>query len=446
MSGSQRRGRRERLPAPPGSSLWTVLFQRNFGAFFTASMLSNVGTWLQNIAAGLLVYDLTRSTLAVGVVNFAQFFGALVLAPLSGAAADRFDRRRLLILTQCGASTVGAVLAIAVLTGTATAGIVIAASFVLGIAIAFANPAMMALVPMLVSDEELESAVALNSVTFNLARAIGPVIGALLVETAGYGLAFGLNALSFLSFALVLLVIVRPRPQVRHVGQRPRFIESLRLVRANRRLAMLLLAVMGLSMSSDPINTLSPELVRDVFRERDLYVGLLVGSFGAGATLTALLFMSWIRRLERVLPHALILQGIGVAGYGLAPTIHLSMLSAFFGGAGFIMATTRATARLHAEVNDAQRGRIMALWGVAFLGSRPIAALIDGTVAELAGARAAAVVMALPALVIGIVLLRALPPAGGPAFVGPEVAADDSTPDGAGGTAASEPDEPRADS
>ncbi len=403
-----------------------MLLQRNFGAYFTASTLSNIGTWLQNIAAGLLVYDLTRSTLAVGVVNFAQFFGALVLAPLSGAAADRFDRRRLLILTQLAAATVGGFLAVVVLTGAATAGIVIAASFVLGIAVAFANPAMMALVPMLVSDEELESAVALSSVTFNLARAVGPVIGALLVETAGYGVAFGLNGLSFLSFSLVLLLVVRPRPQVRHVGQRPRFVESLRLVRSNRRLAMLLLAVMGLSMSTDPVNTLPPELVRDVFQERDLYVGLLVGSFGAGATLTAVLFMGWIRRRARVLPHALILQGIGVAGFGLAPTIHLSMVSAFIGGAGFIMATTRATARLHAEVTDAQRGRIMALWGVAFLGSRPFAALIDGTVAELAGARAAAVVMSLPALLIGIVLLRALPPASGAAFA----PVDDDAPDG----------------
>lgn len=389
--------------------MFRVVRQREFGLYFTGGSLSSLGTWCHNIASGLIVYDLTGSTLLVGVVNFSQFVGSVLLAPAAGAAADRWDRRRVLVVSQTAAAAIGAVLAIVVISGMVTAPIVIMATLLLGLAMAFAVPSLMALVPLLVDEEDLDVAVALNSVMFNLARAVGPVLGAAVVEWAGYGTAFALNAASFVAF-ISLLLVVRPRPQRHHGNGRTRFIDSLRQVRANKRVAALLIAVAAVSMSTDPVQTLPPELVRDVFEQRDLFVGFLVGSFGLGAVATALILVPRMQRRRRVLFWAMIVQGTGMMIVGVAPTIEVAMMGMAISGGGFISAITRSTARLHAEVDDSQRGRIMALWSLAFLGTRPVAALLDGVVAEVAGARSAAVVLALPVLVTAIFVNRMLPP------------------------------------
>jgi MFS family permease len=383
--------------ATPRRTSLQVLRTRDFGLFFLGSSLSNVGTWFQNIAAGLLVYELTRSTLAVGAVNFAQFLGAFLLAPVAGAAADRFDRRRLLMVSQVGAALVGGALAVATAAGVVTAPVVVGAAALLGLALAFMVPALLALVPLLVPREDLDAAVSLNSVTFNLARAVGPVLGALVVDRAGYALAFGLNAGSFLLFVGALLLI-RPRVQDRVTGPRPRLLDTIRMIRRRPVWAALLVAVVAVSTSTDPINTLTPELAKDVLGGTDLHVGLLVGSFGAGATLTAFTLIGWVRRRPNALVGAMVVQAVGLAAVAFAPTLPLAMLGFAVSGGGFLAAITRSTVRLQSEVPDEQLGRVMALWSLAFVGTRPVAALVDGVVAELFGARVATLVMALPVL------------------------------------------------
>ena len=408
---------------PSGSAL-RVLGQRNFGIYFLGSSLSNVGTWFQNIAAGLLVYQLTGSTLLVGAVNFAQFLGAFLLAPVAGVAADRFDRRRLLMASQVGAATVGGVLAILTLTGTVTAGVVVVAAAGLGLALAFMVPALLALVPLLVEPDDLDAALSLNSVTFNLARAVGPVLGALVVERAGFGVAFALNALSFVAF-VAALTLVRPRPQQRASGPRPRLRTTIRRVRGVPVWTALLVAVMAVSTSTDPINTLTPELAHVVFGGGDLDVGLLVAAFGTGATLTALTLLGWLRRRRNALVGAMVVQGVGMAAVAVAPSLPWAMAALAVSGGGFLAAVTRSTVRLQSEVPPEELGRVMALWSLAFVGTRPFAALLDGSVAEVFGARWAAVVMALP------VLLAA-------GFVHRRLSAADAQPTASGGAGSAE--------
>ena len=376
-----------------------VLRRREFGIYFLGASLSNIGTWFQNIAAGLLVYELTRSTLLVGAVNFSQFIGSFLLASVAGGAADRFDRRRLLIVSQLGAAAVGAALAVVTLLGAVTPTIVIVAALALGFALAFMVPALLALVPLLVAEEDLDAAVALNSVSFNLARAVGPILGALVVGGAGYGVAFALNAGSFLVFVAALAVI-RPRPQERARGVRPKLIETVRLVRSVPAWWAVLVATMVISMSTDPINTLTPELALDTFGGVELDAGLLVGAFGAGATLTAVTLTGWLRRQRRTLPAAMGVQAAGMLLVGLAPGLGVALVGMAVSGGGFIAGITRASVRLQAEVPDLQRGRVMALWSVAFVGTRPLASLASGAIAEVAGAQVAAMVLALPVLVL----------------------------------------------
>lgn len=376
-----------------------VLRVREFRVYFLGASLSNIGTWFQNIAAGLLVYDLTGSTLAVGAVNFSQFVGSFVLASVAGGAADRYDRRRLLMVSQAVAATVGGVLAAVTLVGAVTPALVIGASLLLGFSLAFMVPALLALVPLLVGDDDLDAAVALNSVSFNLARAIGPVLGALVVESAGYGVAFALNAVSFLLF-VGALALVRPRPQVRAEGPRPRLTETIRSVRSVPAWWAVLVATTVISMSTDPVNTLTPELALDTFGGRQLDAGLLVGAFGTGATVTALTLTDWLRRRRRALPAAMLVQGAGMVLVGLAPSLPVAFVGMAISGGGFIGGITRSSVRLQTEVPDLQRGRVMALWSVAFVGTRPLASLVSGVIAEAASARVAAVVLALPVLLL----------------------------------------------
>lgn len=396
-----------RPPTEVASSPWRVLRGRDFGGYFLGSALSNVGTWFQNIAAGLLVYELTRSSLAVGAVTAAQFLGALVLAPWAGAAADRFDRRRLLLATQAVAGSVAGVLAVLTALGAATAPVVIGASALLGLATAFAVPALMSLVPSLVAPRDLEVAVSLNSVTFNLARAVGPVLGALAVEEAGYATAFAINAASFAAFAAALLVIRDRRSPSRSggsAGPRPRLRESARLVASHPTWAALLLAVGALSLSTDPINTVVPEFALDLLDGSERDAGLLVGAFGTGATLTAVLLGSRLRALPRALPVAMVVQGVGMLGFAVARDLPTAVAALAVSGAGYLAGVTGATARVQREVPDAQLGRVMALWSLLFVGTRPLGAAVDGVLAERFGPRWAAAALALPVLA-GVALL-----------------------------------------
>ena len=317
-----------RSPARSSGSPLRVLRIRNFWPYFAGNLLSNCGTWFQNIAQAILVYRLTHSTFLVGVVNFAQFVGVFLLAPWAGSAADRFDRRRMLVVTQIVAISVTALLAVLQSTGRATTPVVIGLALLLGLTVAFAIPAIQAMVPDLVGPEDLAPAMAMSSLTFNLARAVGPVVGALVVAHWGIAVAFGLNSLSYLG----------------------------------------------------------------------LIGGLLVGAFGAGSALAAVTVAGRVRDPVRRLAPGCLLMGLGMLGFGLAPALPFAFGALAVGGFWFMVTNTAATTALTLEVAPEQRGRVMALWSLCFLGTRPAASLADGTLASAASLRVAAVALTVPVL------------------------------------------------
>jgi MFS family permease len=380
-----------------------VLRDRNYWPYFVGNLTSNCGTWFQNIAQALLIYRLTHSTLLVGVVNFAQFVATFVLAPWSGGAADRFDRRRLMIAMQLASTAVTGVLALAAATHHATAPVVIVLALLLGTATAFSVPAMQALVPLLVPAHELAGAIALNSVTFNLARAIGPVLGALVVARLGIPAAFALNSLSYLAL-VAALVIVHPRPQGARPHQRPKLTDSIKLVRGDAQLMALLFTVVALSLTSDPVNTLTPGFATDLFHRSDTLVGVLVGAFGVGAVLAAFFSGREPRDVMRRVVATMAVLGLGMAGFALSPNEWVGLVALVIAGVGYLASNTAATTAIQLGVDDNQRGRVMALWSVAFLGIRPFGSLADGAVAQRVGLRPAGVLMALPALAAAVVL------------------------------------------
>jgi MFS family permease len=375
-----------------------LLGDRNFAPYFWGNLLSNCGTWFQTLAQAILVYRLTGSAFLLGLVGFAQFAGVFLLAPWSGSVADRFDRRRILLVTQSGAVLITGALAVVVWTGAATAWNVIAFAFALGFWQAFAWPALQALVPSLVAPERLGAAIALHSVTFNLSRAAGPSAAALVIATAGLEWAFVVNALSYLALVAALLV-VRPRPSGPR-PHRPRLRESIALVRRRPRLAAFMLVSAVASAAVEPVSTLAPAFARDVWGRPDTLAGVIIGAFGVGAVAAAFTVAGRAGPLRRQIVLRLSILGGGIAAFSFAPTLEIGLVLLALAGFGFLAANTAATTQLQLEIEDEHRGRIMALWTVAFLGIRPLASLVDGAVASVAGVRIASLLMALPALAV----------------------------------------------
>jgi predicted MFS family arabinose efflux permease len=260
----------------------------------------------------------------------------------------------------------------------------------------------MALVTSLVEPRDIQTAVSLNSMTFNIARATGPVLAALVINAFGIPTAFALNSLSYLVLIAALLVV---RPRGRERPQRASLREALRLVRDNRRLLVLLLVVATVGFASDPVNTLAPAFAVHL-GYRDVVGGFFIGAFGAGAIAAAFVLAGRTVTRRHVIG-ALLLTVAGVCGYALSPWFGLAFAFLPIAGFGYLTANASSTARLQLEVHESQRGRIMALWSIAFLGLRPFASLADGAIASAAGVRVAGVVLTLPALlVVGLLVLR----------------------------------------
>jgi MFS family permease len=330
------------------------------------------------------------------VLAFSNFIPVLVLAPWTGSAADRFDRKKLLLATQIAATVLTGTLAVLTWAGLARVWLVMLFAVGLGVAMAFATPAAFSLIGGLVPREELGSAVALNSMTYNVARAIGPLLAAATVAKLGIAAAFAINSASYLALVVgVLVVHPAARRPVARADSRLR--ESLQLVRARPALLGSLLIVTAVGFASDPVNTLAPAFAH-AFGKPDTYAGFIIGAFGAGAVAAAFLLAGRVTGTRRRMTLTLALLGFGLIGFCVVREFSVALGILVVAGFGYLASNTSATSRLQLGVEEHQRGRMMALWSVAFLGLRPVASLIDGALAQAFGVRVAGIVLALPAL------------------------------------------------
>lgn len=376
------------------SMTWRVITTPSVAWYLVGSSLSNLGTWIYNLASAVLMYRLTGSTFLVGTVVFAQFVGTLFLAPWAGAAADRFDRRRLLILLQTLAAIPTGLLAIAEEKGLTNPSLVLVATLFVGLAAALSSPARQAIVPLLVDAKDVDAVIAFHAVTFQLARAAGPLIGAAVIALWGMPLAIGINSVSFLAFVAALSRI-RPQPQVKATNLRGSFRRTLGAAWADPLTRTLLLAIVAMSIGSDPPATLAPKYV-SLLGYSDTAAGLLMGAFGVGSMVVGALLAPRLGKWRHGFVGSMAAQVVGILMFALAPDLSICLLGLAVAGGGFVGALTQATAHIQRLAPAGAMGRYMAIWGVAFLGSRPIAALIDGATAELFGVRVAALVVIVP--------------------------------------------------
>lgn len=375
------------------------------GALAGGKVLATLAVWTTNVAGAILVFDLTGSALLVGLVSVAQFTPQLVLTPWTGARADRGDRFVQVIvgtaITALGSVLLTAWAMTAGFTVERDAWVMVAAAGLVGTGFAVSGPATSALLPALVRRSELADALALSSLPIVIARSAGPAIGAAIYLTSGPAVTFGLSGLLHVSF-VVLLAFLRRRITVaaREEGGREdgRVRAGIAYLRRSPRTVLQIVGVGIIGVGTDPITTLTPALTATLGMPEG-FVGTLASSFGVGAVL-GFIVLSRVRLavgIMRLGAIGLAAMGLGTLVSGVAPTAWIAVLGVAVGGVGLTFSLNAFTTLVQADVPDALRGRVMALWSMAFLGSRPVTALTTGWLTDTSGVRLA---LGLSAIVI----------------------------------------------
>ena len=362
-----------------------LLRDRTFGPFFIGQVIATMGVWIHNVAAAIIVWELTRSTTLVAAITIGQFAPQILLTPWSGARADRADRRRQLVVGTVITATGTGLLALwsagPGLVGTSGAYAVVLGATVVGIGFAIGGPASQALLPSLVRRSELPTAIAISSVPMTVARALGPAVGALLVTTAGPTVTFTVTTVLQATYGLMMF---RRTATASHVtGRDTRILAAIAYVGRNRPLGFLLVGVTVVGLGVDPVITLAPAFADGLGGGGDL-VGLITSAFGVGAILGFIIQPRLRRRIgiERSGTIGLVVLAAGLGPLVLATTATFAALTMIVAGAGMTLSLTAFTTAIQQRVPDALRGRVMALWSIAFLGSRPVAAALSGLLSD----------------------------------------------------------------
>lgn len=368
---------------------------RQFGPFLGAALLSNVGNWFHIVTSVIVVYELTGSATMVGLISFSNFAAFLFLTPLAGATADRFPRREVLLRAQSGSAIVAGALAVAFLSGHGSAAVVLGASLLLGIGSVFSIPATLTVVPELVRPADHAAAITLNTMSVNVARMIGPVLGAVVLAHYGAGLAFAVNSVTFLAYALVCRRLPRA-DSTDVVSSDGRYRVVLRLVVGRADLRALFGCVLLVGVLLEPNTTLVPVLV-ETAGGSDAMVGWVVGCFGAGALLAAPLARRPTLAGVPVVRVGFLLAAGGMVVTSMATQPVLLLVGFGLLGAGYLTAISSLTTEIQQALDPTLRGRVMALWSQVLLGVRPISSLTLGVVTDVSTVRVASLLVAVAA-------------------------------------------------
>jgi MFS family permease len=366
--------------------MFRALSHRNYRLFWTGAFLSNVGTWMQAVAQGWLVLQLTNSPFWLGLDAFMATSPGFVFTLVGGVFADRIDRRRLLLYTQVVAGIAALGLAALVATAVVNQWMVLGFSFVTGCCMALASPSYLALTYDLVGREDLANAVALNSTQFQLARVVGPTLAGVAFRVFGLAGCFFANGLSFIAVVAALWMV-----RTEHQSNAPALkeqtaiwrdlVEGLRYVRNRPRVSSLLLLASVNSLFGAPYFTLVPIYARDIFHLGATGLAVMMGTAGSGAFLGALLvaYLGDFRRKGWFVLGGAIMFGLCIMGFALSSRLTPSLLFLFGLGFALVVSIAITNTLLQKLVTDQMRGRVMSMFILSFIGTMPIGNILAGT-------------------------------------------------------------------
>ena len=401
----------------------------NYRRYAAGQSISLVGTWMQSVAQSWLVLELTDSGTAVGAVVALQTLPVLLLGPYGGVVADRVDKRRLMMGLQTVMGLLSLTLGLLTVAGVVRLWEVFVLAFLLGLNNTFENPARQSFVLEMVGPAHLRNAVGLNSVMVNTARAVGPAVAGLVIAAGGTGICFLLNAASFAAVVASLAGLdtaqLHPSPPAARAPGQLR--EGLRYVRGNRELAVPLLMMALVGCLAYEFQITLPVVARETFDGSSAAYGWLTAAMGAGAVVGGLLVAARGRTGAARMVVAVLLFGVALAAAAAAPSLAVELVVMAVVGGMSVSFQSAGNSTLQLAADPAMRGRVMALWAVAFLGSTPIGGPIAGFVTDQLGGRAGLLLGAAACVVaaaMGTVLLRrpATPAGSGPAVPAPVAA------------------------
>ncbi|HEY3318389.1 MAG TPA: MFS transporter [Coriobacteriia bacterium] len=375
---------------------------RDYSLFWSGALVSNVGTWMQNYALAIVVYAFRRSQTDLGIMNFAMGIPVLFLAIYAGSLADRVDRKRLIIATQAILLVQAAALGYLYVTGQLSSRTpllsltyVVVLVLVNGVMSALAFPSWQSILPDLVPRESLLNAIALNAAQFQSARLVGPLIaGALVLAGSGMGDIFFVNAASFL-FVIAALWVVRPRKMEHHAKDESaweRITAGLRYARENRVVGIIILSTAILTIFAMPYMMLLPAFVDRTLgfhadAEIKRVVAYVMAANGLGAVVGALIIASLPKhvRRENLLRYTMLAMAVLLLAFAASRWLPVTLVLSALAGAAFITTTSLLNTSVQQTVPNRLRGRVMALFVMAFIGIMPLSAAAFGPIGQVVG-------------------------------------------------------------
>lgn len=375
------------IPPPVRPPLRHIFRHRNYRLFFSGQLLSLMGSWMQIIAQAWLVYRLTGSPLALGAIGFLQQGPVFFFSALGGTIADRVNRRTLLIVTQTGFLLQAATMAILTFTGVVEIWHVAVLALFFGLLNAIDVPTRQSFTVEMVGREDLQSAVALNSIMFNMARVVGPSVAGIAIAAVGESWCFAINAVSYVA-VILSLCLMRTQWVRRAETSRPLqdLIEGFRYVTRNREIRAALLALAVTSFAGGPYLTLMPVFSEQVLGTDSAGYGLLMTTVGAGALLGAFA-MSRLsgERLRQAPELAAISFGLWMTALSLMTNFWFAMVLILPTAFSLMLQGSATNIIVQSSVEDRMRGRVMAYYTMSFLGMMPFGSLAAGALAHFIG-------------------------------------------------------------
>jgi len=371
-------------------TIFRSLQYRNYRLFFGGQSISLIGTWMQRIAMPWLVYHLTGSAFLLGLVSFAGQIPTFLLAPLAGVVTDKFSRYRVLLITQVISLLQALILALLSLAGVIQIWHIVVLSIALGCVNAFDVPSRQSfVVEMVEKKEHLGNAIALNSMMFNGARLIGPSIAGLILATAGEGICFLINAVSYIFVVVSLLSMkIQKKKIIRKSGNVLNDMkEGFRYTFGFAPIKHLLILLGVVSLMGSSYQVLMPVFAKEILHGNSSTFGFLMGAAGVGALAGAIFLASreTLIKLGRIIPAASAMFGAGLVVLSFTKYFSVSLLLMIIIGLGLMLQTASSNTILQTITDDDKRGRVMSFYTIAIMGTAPFGSLLAGSLAKVIG-------------------------------------------------------------